>query len=87
NKSMRLASLPGGFKLSVGDMLSFQYGAAPSYALHRVEEDVVAPFGATPFFEVFPHFRLGAATGVTVRLRQPRCLMMIVPGSISTTAD
>lgn len=87
NKSLRISGLPNGFKFSVGDMVSFQYGAVPSYALHRIEEDVSAAFGTTPPVEVFPHFRLGVATGVTVRLYQPRCLMMIVPGSISTAAD
>ncbi|PRD42182.1 hypothetical protein C5748_17100 [Phyllobacterium phragmitis] len=88
NKAMTLAGVPEGYKPSEGDMLSFQYGPDPSYALHRIEETVTASAGGvTPEFEVRPHIRPGAVVGTAVRLVRPRCLMMIVPGSVSAPAD
>jgi len=88
NKSLSLAGLPSGFTLAVGDMFSFPYTSQPRYALHRVEEAATAASnGTTGTFEVRPFIQAGAAVGDVVSVKQPRCLMMLVPGSISSTAE
>jgi len=88
NKSLSLAGLPSGFVLKVGDMLSFEYTDTPRYALHRVQEAATASSGGTTDeFEVRPFIQSGAVTTTPVRLYQPRCLMMLVPGSITSTAE
>lgn len=84
----RLKGLPAGFEISTGDQVSFAYGAGPSYALHQAMEDVVADGGGvTPAFEVRPPIRQGAAINNVVKVKRPACLMMIVPGSVSTPAN
>jgi hypothetical protein len=86
--SVRLKSLPEGFVLSVGDHVAFSYGAGPSYALHQVMEAATADEdGVTPAFEIRPPIRQGAAINDVVSVKRPACLMMIVPGSVSTTAN
>lgn len=88
NKSLSLTGLPAGFVFKVGDMLSFEYTEQPRYALHRVQETVTADSsGDTTEFEVRPFIQAGATTTTAVRLYQPRCLMMLVPGSISSAAE
>lgn len=88
NKAMTLKGLPSAYQVSEGDMLSFEYGPGPGYALHRIEESVTAnAAGVSPEFEVRPHIRPGATVGAVVRLHKPRCMMMIVPGSVSAPAD
>lgn len=88
NKSMTLTGLPSGFALAVGDMFSFEYTSQPRYALHRVQEAATASSGGTTgAFEVRPFIQAGAAVGDVVRVYRPRCLMMLVPGSITSTAD
>lgn len=83
--ALRLKSLPPGFVLSVGDDIAFSYGPGPSYALHQVVEAAIADAaGVTPAFEVRPPIRQGAAANNVVRVKRPACLMMVVPGSIST---
>lgn len=85
---LRLANLDAGFTLSVGDFLAFDYGAAPSRALHRVLETVTADgSGLTPFFEVAPHIRTGASVGSSVTLKQPSMLATIVPGQYTPRPD
>jgi hypothetical protein len=82
NKSLKLAGLDPGFKLSIGDYLS-----TPGYALHQVMEDAVADgAGVTPFFEVFPHIRPGTfsdSPATTVTLKRPQAEFILEPGSIS----
>jgi len=86
--ALRLKSLPAGFKISVGDHIAFAYGSGPSYALHQAMEAVVADSsGVTPAFEVRPPIRQGAAINNVVKVKRPACLMMIVPGSVSTPAN
>lgn len=78
-KRIALAGLVG-ITLSPGDML--QIGAAD---LHRVMEP--ASGAPTGLFEVRPHVWPGVVTGVAVSISKPSCIMSIVPGTISTTAD
>lgn len=88
NKSLSLSGLPNGFALVIGDMLSFEYTAQQRYALHRIQEAATAGSdGTTSAFEVRPFIQAGAEIGTSVRLYQPRCLMMLAPGSITSTAE
>jgi hypothetical protein len=83
NKSIKLTGLPAGFKISVGDFL--QIGDSD---LYQAQEAVTASgAGATGQFEVFPNLWPGTATGTAVSFKRPHCLMTIVPGSVSTTAQ
>jgi len=84
--SMSLASLPASFHLSAGDFLSFDYGSPSSRALHQVMESVVANgSGQTAVFEVRPQIRAGAVTSTAVKLKTPRGLFTLVPGSVAAT--
>ncbi|WP_336801481.1 hypothetical protein [Kaistia sp. MMO-174] len=86
--ALRLKALPASFKITTGDHIAFSYGSGPLYALHQVMEDVVADgLGVTPAFEVRPPIRQGAAINNVVKVKRPACLMMIVPGSVSTPAN
>jgi hypothetical protein len=82
---LQLQGLPVGYSISVGDFLSFSYGATPTRrALHRAQEAVVADaLGNTPAFQVAPHIRPGAAIGEAVELLKPYCKAVLVPGSVS----
>jgi hypothetical protein len=85
--SVKVGGLPSGFKLSVGDMV--QIGDTD---LHRVMEQATAGVGGvTGLFEVRPHIWPGVTGGdspaTIVKVKQPGCVMAIVPGSISSTAD
>ena len=78
-----LKGLPSGFKLSVGDFI--RIGTAD---LHRVVEAATAAAnGVTPQFEVRPYLWPAAIVNAQVSLVRPYCLMMLVPGSLSSTAD
>ncbi|GHC61654.1 hypothetical protein [Limoniibacter endophyticus] len=82
-KSLTVDDLPAGFRLQEGDLI--QIGA---HDLHRVVENATAnASGVTPLFEIRPHLWPLAAVGQPVSVLRPRCLMAIVPGSISSTAD
>lgn len=89
NKSLRLGGLPAGYVLTEGDHLHFDYGSSPvRRALHRVAETVTAGTGGlSPLFEVRPHLRPGATTGLAVSLLKPAAKMILVPGSLSVQGD
>lgn len=74
--TLTLAGRPAGYIVSVGDYL--QIGAANLHQVVNVAGTEV---------EVRPHLWPTIATGNAVTLVRPSCLMTIVPGSISTTAD
>lgn len=81
-RELSLKSLPAAYVLSRGDMLSFEYGAGPRYALHEVIETVTASgSGVTPLFEVNPPVRPGAAANAVVQLVYPRCKAVLTPGA------
>lgn len=87
NHTMRLQGLPSGYVLSRGDMLSFDFGAPPRRALHRVVRAATADGdGITPMFEVYPHLRPGAAAGQVVTLVRPAMEAIITPGSYEPQA-
>lgn len=81
-RSLRLSGLPNGYQLRRGDFLSFTYGSGPvRYALHQLLEDALVSGGLTPFFEVTPAIRLGAAVSAVVTLTAPICKAIIMPAS------
>lgn len=81
-RELRLAGLPPGYVLSVGDFLSFTYGSNPTrYALHQVvTPSIAAGSGITPLTEVTPPVRAGAATGAAVVLVRPFMKAVLIPG-------
>jgi hypothetical protein len=80
-KAIALSGLPAAFKLSIGDYLSI------AGDLHQVMETATASgAGATPQFEVRPHIWPAVVAGAAVALKQPACLMAVVPGSVSSDA-
>lgn len=89
NKSFSLKNCNPAQIFSVGDLLSFDYGANPvRRAMHRVVEASVANgSGVTPVFEVRPHFRVGAAVDLVVTVIKPAVKMRIVPGTFSEGSD
>lgn len=80
-RELRLAGLPAGYVLSVGDMLGFEYGSNPvRYALHRIVVGGTATSGGlTPLIEVVPNLRAGATAGLTVSLIRPACKARLLP--------
>lgn len=74
-KTITFSGLPAGYQFSVGDYI--QIG---TYNLHQV-------VNTTGGVEIRPHLWPTTAINDIVTLVSPSCLMTIVPGSISTTAD
>lgn len=82
-KAISLSGLPAGYKVSVGD-----YVQIGDKDIHMVMEPVSAGGGGvTTQFEVRPHLWPGVTAPVVATLVKPSCVMAVVPGSISTTAD
>lgn len=78
-QELRISNLPPNYFVSIGDMVSFAYGANPvRYALHRVvtsgraDED-----GVTPLLQVNPPIREGATVGTYVQLKNPFCKVVV----------
>ncbi|MCX5581320.1 hypothetical protein [Kaistia terrae] len=86
-KNLLLKGLPAGYVLTVGDMVSFDYGT--SRALHQVVTPSVVANGSgvTPEFEIHPPRRQGAAVNNVVSLKRPSAEMRIVAGSLNLSAD
>jgi len=80
-KSVRIDDLDG-ITLSIGDLICID-----GRDLHRVVEGAATVTGLTPLFEVRPHLWADVVTGVAVSINRPFCLMSIVPGSITSSAD
>ncbi|WP_426229288.1 hypothetical protein [Pararhizobium sp. DWP3-4] len=76
-RAISAAGFPAGYRHSVGDYV--QIGLTD---LHQILEDAT-----TGEFEVRPHLWPGVAAGASLKVLRPFCLMSIVPGSITTTAD
>ncbi|MBO9100003.1 MULTISPECIES: hypothetical protein [unclassified Rhizobium] len=83
SKAVSLKGLPAGYRVSVGDYM--QIGTTD---LHQVVEDAVANAGGvTGSFEVRSFLWPAAVVNAIVSLTKPSCIMGIVPGTISSTAD
>lgn len=86
NMSLSLSGLDAGFKLSVGDYLSFAFGT--KRALHQVLEGVTADgSGDTVEFAVCPEVRPGFAIDAAVKLKKPSGLFLLVPGSVEALSE
>ncbi|UXT99923.1 hypothetical protein [Agrobacterium tumefaciens] len=82
-KAISLSGLPVGYQVSIGDYI--QIGDKD---LHMVMEPMTAGAGGvTTQFEVRPHLWPGVIAPTAATLVKPSCIMAIVPGSISTTAE
>lgn len=77
--SIRVNGIPN-VTLSIGDII--QIGDRD---IHRVQEPAAGAL--TALFEVRPHLWPGVATGASVRLVTPSCIMTVVQGSVSSAAD
>lgn len=87
NKSVRLAGLPAGYELRIGDAFAFDYGSNPSRrAWHRLAEDVSANgAGVTPLVELTQNLRPGVVAGLAVTFKKPAAKMFVLPGSLTVT--
>jgi hypothetical protein len=82
-KTVALKGLPVGYTVSMGDYIQISTGD-----LHQVIEAATAGSGGvTPAFEVRTYTWPTIAANQAVKLFKPSCLMAIVPGSVSSTAD
>ncbi|UXN62911.1 hypothetical protein N8E89_09300 [Phyllobacterium sp. A18/5-2] len=82
-KAIRIKNLPAGYTGKVGDY--FQIGTGN---LHQVMEDFTASgAGLSPLFEIRPHLWPLTAVNDAVVVVRPSCLMTLVPGSLSSTAE
>ncbi|MDP8249625.1 hypothetical protein [Pseudochrobactrum saccharolyticum] len=82
NKSLTLLGLPVWFSITIGDYL--QIGTK----LYQVLESAVAnASGKTTNFELRPHLAPGTAVGNVVTLIKPSVPMIILPGSLTTSAE
>ena len=82
-KSITLSGLAAGQVVSAGDYLSFTYGS--SRALHQAVETIAANgSGVTGEFEVRPYIRAGYTLSAAVKLKTPRGLFTLMPGSVSS---
>ncbi|WP_313613406.1 hypothetical protein [Agrobacterium sp.] len=82
-KAVSLHDLPAGYQVSIGDYI--QIGDKD---LHMVMEPALAASdGYTGQFEVRPHLWPGVVAPRNAIVFKPSCVMAIVPGSVSTTAD
>lgn len=81
-QKITVEDLPAGFKFSVGDHLSI------GNDLHQVQEEATADgSGITSEFTVWPNIWPDVVADVDLLVKEPRCLMTVVPGSVETTAD
>lgn len=81
-KSVSIKNLPSGFAFRTGDMI--QIGRN----LHSVQEPATTSSGGiTGSFEIRPHLWPETAVNDVASVKRPFCLMTVVPGSITSTAD
>ena len=82
-KQATISTLPSGFVVSVGDFVRIG-----SRNLHQVVAGGTANgSGSVVGIEFRPHFWPETAADDAVSVKRPYCLMTIVPGSLSTSAD
>ncbi len=80
--AITISELPAGFKLQVGDLLSFAFGDG-GQTLHRVTESSGAASGLGAItVGIEPIVPYGTATGVAVQLADPWCKAAIDPRSV-----
>jgi len=87
NKSLRVTGLPQGYRFSIGDMMQVTTATGRKYLFRADETAMADSFGLTTTFEVRPHFPVGMSIGDTVSVKRPGVPMVLMPGSISSSAD
>lgn len=81
---LKIGGLPAGYAGSAGDYVSVPARGA----LHQAMEDFTADMsGETAFFEVRPPLRPDIEESDAVTVRRAACVMMLLPGSVQSTAD
>lgn len=84
---LTLKGLPGGYVISTGDMLSFDFGIGRR-ALHQVVAGTVASgAGMASELIVHPPLRQGATINTSVALKRPSGEFRILPGSLNLSAE
>ncbi|MBV9549631.1 MAG: hypothetical protein JO256_08180, partial [Alphaproteobacteria bacterium] len=83
-KTLSLKSLPAGYQGAVGDMIRATRASDGVLCLYRAMEAFTANgSGITGNFEVRPAVRTGQAVNDAVAVKNPSCVMALVPGSLS----
>jgi len=78
-----LSGLPSGYDLSIGDLLSFQFGSG-QYSLHQVARAATATGGGSiSDLDIFPRVPQAAVSGVSVDLTNPTCKARMIPGGMT----
>jgi hypothetical protein len=84
-KALKLAGLPAGYPLTIGDYFHVDYDSSPyRRALIQIAESTTADgSGVTPEFEVRPHLRPGISAGATVSLIKPAAKVKVMPDTLA----
>jgi hypothetical protein len=77
NRALRLSSLPPGYELVAGDMVSIYY-AGRRQLLDIAEDATASSGGITPYFDVSQPLRTSIAAGMAADLAKPGCQMQLV---------
>lgn len=80
-RTVPLAGLPAGYRLSAGDRLGYVSSTGVRCA-HEIVSDVAASPQGTAVLSVVPRVLLPAAAGTPVTLDRPLQLFHLVPGSV-----
>lgn len=87
NKAMRLKGLPVGYRLTVGDMLSYTYASTRKALLRIVETPTPSGGTVSNEFEVWPRIPVGSAVNDAVQLVRPFAKFFMMPDSLNVETD
>jgi len=79
-ETISLSGLPAGFIITTGDYFSFPW-LGGRHLVKALANATASGGGAISALPIAPWLRAGGATGVTVDLVRPYCLMKMVPGT------
>jgi hypothetical protein len=84
-KALKLAGLPAGYLLTIGDYFHVDYDSSPyRRALIQIAESATADgSGLTLEFEVRPHLRPGISAGASVSLIKPAAKVKVMPDTLA----
>jgi hypothetical protein len=83
-RDVTLGGLPSGYVINRGDLLSFTYSSSPTRnALHQVVTGGTASGGGAVTVEVTPNVREGFSTPFNIKLVNPQCKAVYMPGSFN----
>jgi len=82
-REVDIGGLVAGYQLRAGDLVSLTYGSPLKYGLHEiVTGQTASAAGIATALEIVPQLRPGWSIGQAVRLANPICRAVIVPGSV-----